>query len=50
MKVGLYVRVSTMGKGQASENQSIQLREFAQSQHWVVIREYEDHESGGKAG
>jgi DNA invertase Pin-like site-specific DNA recombinase len=49
MRAGLYARVSTMGKGQATDNQLIQLREFSQNQHWAVIREYEDHESGGKA-
>jgi len=49
MRAGLYARVSTMGKGQETDNQLIQLREFSQNQHWVVIREYEDHESGSKA-
>jgi DNA invertase Pin-like site-specific DNA recombinase len=49
MKVGLYARVSTTGKGQATDNQLIQLREFSQNQHWVVIQEYEDDDSGGKA-
>ena len=32
-----------------TDNQLIQLREFSQNQHWAVIREYKDHESGGKA-
>ena len=49
IRAGLYARVSTMGKGQETDNQLIQLREFSQNQHWVVIREYVDHESGGKA-
>jgi hypothetical protein len=48
IRAGLYARVSTMGKGQATDNQLIQLREFSHDQHWAVIREYEDHESGGK--
>jgi predicted site-specific integrase-resolvase len=48
-RAGLYARVSTIGKGQETNNQLIQLREFSQNQHWPVIREYEDHESGGKA-
>jgi len=49
MRAGLCARVSTMGKGQETDNQLIQLREFSQHQHWAVIREYVDHESGGKA-
>ena len=49
MRAGLYARVSTMGRGQATDNQLIQLREFSRNQHCVVICEYEDHESGGKA-
>jgi DNA invertase Pin-like site-specific DNA recombinase len=48
LRAGLYARVSTIGKGQATDNQLIQLREFSRNQHWVVVREYEDHESGGK--
>ena len=48
IRAGLYGRVSTMGKGQETDNQLIQLREFSQNQLWAVIREYEDHESGGK--
>jgi hypothetical protein len=38
MRAGLYARISTTGKGQATDNQLIQLREFSRSQHWVVIR------------
>jgi DNA invertase Pin-like site-specific DNA recombinase len=49
IRAGLYARVSTMGKGQETDNRLIQLREFSRNQHWAVIREYEDHESGGKA-
>ena len=48
-RAGLYARVSTLGKGQATDNQLIQLREFSQNQHWAVLREYVDHESGSKA-
>jgi hypothetical protein len=48
-RAGLYARVFTIRKGQATDNQLIQLREFSQNQHWAVTREYEDHESGGKA-
>lgn len=44
----LYCRVSTAA-GQDTENQRLQLRNFAASQGWQVVHEYEDHESGGKA-
>jgi len=44
----LYCRVSTIAS-QDTENQRLQLRNFAASQGWQVVHEYEDHESGGKA-
>ena len=44
----LYCRVSTAA-GQDTENQRLQLRAFAASQGWEIVREYEDCESGGKA-
>jgi DNA invertase Pin-like site-specific DNA recombinase len=47
MKVALYLRVST--DKQETENQAVQLREFAAKQGWQIVREYCDHESGGKA-
>ena len=46
MRVALYARVSTKDKGQETENQLAQLREFATRQGWTVIREYVDRESG----
>jgi DNA invertase Pin-like site-specific DNA recombinase len=49
VRAGLYARVSTTGKGQATDNQLIQLREFSRSRQLLVTREYEDQESGGKA-
>jgi len=47
MKVALYLRVST--DKQETENQAVQLREFAGKQGWQVVREYTDYESGAKA-
>ena len=47
MKIGLYARVSTKDKGQETENQLVQLREFAAKQGWQVTREYVDRETGG---
>jgi DNA invertase Pin-like site-specific DNA recombinase len=48
LRAALYSRVSTKDKGQETENQFHQLREFCAVQGWLVIQEYEDHESGGK--
>ena len=47
MKVAIYARVST--DKQDTENQLIQLRDFAAKQGWVVTREYCDYETGSKA-
>lgn len=47
MKVALYLRVST--DKQETENQAIQLREFAAKQGWQIALEYCDYESGGKS-
>ena len=47
MKVALYARVSTKDKGQETENQLVQLREFAAKQGWTITREYIDRETGG---
>ena len=47
MKIGLYARVSTKDKGQETENQLVQLREFAAKQGWQITREYVDRETGG---
>jgi DNA invertase Pin-like site-specific DNA recombinase len=46
MRVALYARVSTKDKGQDHENQLIQLRAFAKTQHWTVVHEYVDKSSG----
>jgi len=47
MKIALYARVSTKDKGQETENQLVQLREFAAKQGWQIAREYIDRETGG---
>lgn len=46
MKVALYLRVST--DRQETDNQAVQLREFAAKQGWQIVHEYCDYESGGK--
>lgn len=47
IRVALYLRVST--DRQETENQAIQLREFAARQGWQIVREYVDYETGSKA-
>jgi DNA invertase Pin-like site-specific DNA recombinase len=47
MRIALYLRVST--DKQETENQAVQLREFAAKQGWQILREYCDHESGSKS-
>jgi DNA invertase Pin-like site-specific DNA recombinase len=49
MRAALYTRVSTQNKGQETANQLLQLRESCEAQSLSVVREYEDHESGGKS-
>jgi DNA invertase Pin-like site-specific DNA recombinase len=49
MKVAIYARVSTRDKGQDTENQLVQLREFAAKQGWTISREYIDHASGSNS-
>ena len=46
MRTAIYARVSTRDRGQDTENQLAQLREFAAKQGWTVYREYVDHASG----
>jgi DNA invertase Pin-like site-specific DNA recombinase len=46
MNVALYGRVSTKDKGQDTENQLSQLRAFAATQGWTVVREYVDRITG----
>ena len=46
MRTALYARVSTRDKGQDTENQLSQLREFAHTQGWTVTGEYTDRVTG----
>jgi len=46
MQICIYSRVSTRDKGQDTENQARQLREFAAAQGWVIVKEYKDTASG----
>lgn len=46
MKVAIYARVSTDDKGQDTENQLLQLREYCARQQWAIAEEYVDHVSG----
>ena len=45
-RVGIYLRVST--DKQETENQAIQLRQFAAQQGWQIVGEYTDCETGSK--
>lgn len=49
MRVALYARVSTKDKGQDTENQLRQLRQFAAHQGWELVGEYVDKASGKRA-
>jgi DNA invertase Pin-like site-specific DNA recombinase len=49
MKVAVYARISTKDRGQDTENQLVQLREFAQKQGWTISCEYIDQESGARS-
>lgn len=49
MKIALYARVSTKDKGQDTENQLVQLREFSAKQGWQITREYIDRETASKS-
>jgi|ERR1035441_1834721 DNA invertase Pin-like site-specific DNA recombinase len=46
MRTALYARVSTRDKGQDTENQLSQLREFARTQGWTITGEYVDRVTG----
>jgi DNA invertase Pin-like site-specific DNA recombinase len=49
MRIAMYARVSTRDKGQDTENQLVQLRDFAAKQGWTIFREYVDRETGSKS-
>jgi DNA invertase Pin-like site-specific DNA recombinase len=46
MHVGIYARTSTTDGRQDTENQLSELRRFAETQGWEIVREYVDNESG----
>ena len=46
MRISIYARVSTRDKGQDTENQLAQLREFCRRQDWMIAHEYVDHVTG----
>jgi DNA invertase Pin-like site-specific DNA recombinase len=46
VRCALYVRVSTKDRGQDTDNQLFQLREYCARQSWDIAEEYIDHESG----
>jgi DNA invertase Pin-like site-specific DNA recombinase len=46
MRCALYARVSTKDKGQDTENQLAQLRQFCETQGWSVVNEYVDRATG----
>ena len=48
MRAALYGRVSK-DRGQDTENQLIQLREFCLRQGWTIVFEFVDHETGSTA-
>lgn len=49
MRVSLYGRVSTKDKGQDTENQLVQLRQYSAAMGWQIVSEFVDHESGSKS-
>src|ERR1700738_5360576 len=46
--VAIYARVSTDDKGQTPYNQLLQLRAWCARMGYAVVREYVEHENGGK--
>jgi DNA invertase Pin-like site-specific DNA recombinase len=42
VKVATYVRVSTTGKGQDTEVQARELREYAERRGWTIVEEFSD--------
>src|SRR5690348_10480456 len=49
MRIALYARVSTKDKTQDTENQLLQLRQYAKQQGWTIFREYTDEKTGRTA-
>ena len=49
MRVAIYGRVSKADGSQTIENQLLELRRLAESQNWVICKEFLDHDSGAKS-
>lgn len=49
MRAAIYARVSTKDGRQDVENQLRQLREFAGTQQWAIVKEFIDHASGKRS-
>src|SRR5690348_4107486 len=49
LRIAIYARVSTKEKGQDTENQLAQLREFSGRQQWTIAREYIENVSAKRA-
>jgi DNA invertase Pin-like site-specific DNA recombinase len=47
-RAAIYARVSTDDKGQTPDNQLLQLRAWCERMGYRVVREYVEHENGGK--
>jgi hypothetical protein len=47
-RAAIYARVSTEDKGQTPDNQLLQLRAWCERMGYPVVREYVEHENGGK--
>jgi len=48
IKVALYLRVSTTDKGQDTDNQLLELKQYCNSNSYEIYNTYIDHESGSK--
>jgi DNA invertase Pin-like site-specific DNA recombinase len=48
-RAALYARISTRDKGQDTENQLAQLRQFCAANHWPIAAEFVDHVSGKRS-
>ena len=46
--VAIYVRVSSKDKGQDTDNQLYQLKEYCTKRAWSIFKVYKDHETGTK--
>jgi DNA invertase Pin-like site-specific DNA recombinase len=47
-RAAIYARVSTEDKGQTPDNQLLQLRAWCERMGYPIVREYVEHENGGK--